>query len=288
MSGKMVIPAALLVTLVGWCAARGQAPSSSIETLAAQPGGGPSARDQSGLPSPDDQPHFLSKYITYQRPDCCGPIGGDGPIKYELYLRAGASLPMGGSIFSQDLQAGYMVQGGGRTLFFNPEVDAAWTLDLGIGNTSNHARENGHQIPLSVLALDATGTATRVNFGSRGGPPGVTIRDLNQTYGALILGREWYMTGTAYAPNWRWRLGMDVGGRYGSERAEFHEIRHRTGVIEAVSVAGHTDLEIPCCAITFLAGFRVEWAYTFSNILQSQNTSDFQDLSLLLTAGVRF
>jgi hypothetical protein len=290
MSAKSVLLAAVVLTLLGWGAARGQAPSERIATLEAAGGTGTGTAGQAAGPSPDDGPHFLSHYITYQRPDCCGPIGGDGQIMYEVYLRGGASLPVGGHLLERDLQDGWMVQGGVRTLCYNPEMDAAWTADLGLGNSANHAIENGRQIPLSILVPGAfTGApAQRVNFGSAGGPPGVTVRDLNRTYASLALGREWYLGPSVYTCGWKWRFGFDVGGHYGSEKMDFHEIQHRTGVIEAVTVAGHADVEIPCCGVTFLAGLRVEYDYTFSNILQQTTSADLQDLNLLLTAGVRF
>ena len=36
------------------------------------------------------------------------------------------------------------------------------------------------------------------------------------------------------------------------------------------------------------AGFRAEWSYTFSEILQGQNNGDVQDVLLMLNLGVRF
>src|SRR5205807_7881245 len=101
-------------------------------------------------------------------------------------------------------------------------------------------------------------------------------------------GREWYLTVPATAEGTKWRFGLDVGGRYGSAKLELNEIEHRTNVFEGLYVAMHSDVEIPCCSVVFLAGFRAEWAYTWSgNLLQGPNNSDVFEADLLLTAGVR-
>jgi hypothetical protein len=53
-------------------------------------------------------------------------------------------------------------------------------------------------------------------------------------------------------------------------------------------VAVHSDLEYPCGCCIFQLGFRVEWDYTWTDILQSQNKGDLQDLNFLVNLGVRF
>jgi hypothetical protein len=232
-------------------------------------------------------------YVTYQRPDCCGPVGGDGPILEEPFVRVGASLPVGERIFGHTLDTGWMITGGGQTLFYDPDMKAAWTVGIGVTNVWNHGQHSDRRIPLSILVpgpLGITGlpTPTRVNFGTDPGVPGVTIKNLNRTSFDLAGGREWYLMGAANAPCTKWRAGFDIGFRYGSERLEFQEIRHRSGVFETGFIALHTDLECPCCTVVFLAGFRAEWAYTSSNILQRQNDSDVMDVNFLVTTGVRF
>jgi hypothetical protein len=77
-----------------------------------------------------------------------------------------------------------------------------------------------------------------------------------------------------------------VGGGWGSASAEFDEIRHRTDVIGGTFASLHTDLEIPCNCCTFYTGLRLEWAYTWGDILQVQ--SDVNEFNMLLSFGVRF
>ena len=36
-----------------------------------------------------------------------------------------------GGVFGHELGVGWEIEGGGRTLFFNPACDAAWTVSLG-------------------------------------------------------------------------------------------------------------------------------------------------------------
>src|SRR5262245_49857389 len=72
--------------------------------------------------------------------DCCGPIGGHGPIGSELYFGPGANLLVGGGLLNNNLQVGWQLLGGFRTLFFNAPGDRAWVLDLGGSYTYNDAR----------------------------------------------------------------------------------------------------------------------------------------------------
>ena len=78
----------------------------------------------------------------------------------------------------------------------------------------------------------------------------------------------------------------DGGGRYGTMKMDFNEIKHRTRVLENGYVAAHTDYEWNCGKCIYYTGFRCEWDYTANTILQRQ--SDFQDLNWLITLGVRW
>jgi hypothetical protein len=320
MSAKSVFAAALVVTALGIRAARGQTPAagpisptsaSTPLTLTYQKEAGPGT-DAEMLPPPAPVKsellpavatlpadpasaapaavplHKLSDYITYQRPECCGPVGPDGPVKYELYMRVGPALPVEGAIFGHVLETGWMIEGGGRTLFFNPQQDAAWAVDLGVSNTYNAGQRSDIHLPLSVLVLDPFGTPTRVNFGRDPGLPGVTVSHYNRTFVNLGFGREWYLNAPANAAGPKWRAGIDVGGRWGTAKLDLNEIRHRTGVVEGAYVGLHTDVEIPCCSWVLLAGFRVEWAYTWSEILQDQNNAEMEEVNFLFSVGARF
>ncbi len=230
----------------------------------------------------------LSSWITWHQPECLGPLGGNGPIRSELFLRAGPSVPIGGGFFPDTLKTGWEIQGGGRTLFFNIQGDAAWTVDLSVSNINNTGRNPNE----SVTLRDVLVAGPRSQFGGSTNvlAPAVvvTTRSLNRTFVNLGFGRDMYLCGAPDAEGLTWRVGIDGGGRYGSAKLEMHEIIHRTDTIAGMYAALHSDVEIPYGCITLLAGFRVEWDYTWMDILQIQNNSDLQDLNLLFTAGIRF
>ena len=225
-----------------------------------------------------------SNWIRYSQPECCNSIGCDGPIKTELYVRTGASFNMGGGDFPQRLNtAGYMLEAGGRVLFFNVPRDAAWVIDLGVSFNSD-ASSSPEQVQLNILVNQATA------------PPltpvlrdiDVTIRHLYRTSANLGLGREWYLWAPADQPGSKWRVGMDLGGKVGVARADFNEITHRTDNLWAAFVAIHSDWEIPCGSCIWIAGVRAEWGYTWMGILQSFNNSDIGEANILLNFGVRY
>ncbi len=215
-----------------------------------------------------DQPyHGLSNWITYERPDCCGPIGTSMPILTEFYLRVGPSFPIGSQFLGEKLDTGWMIAVGARAMFYNQPQTAAWAVDLHIANLNHHAKD------LDVFLLPNTGTV-------------VTPREYNRTFVGLGLGRERYLWGAAHSEGSTWRVGWDGGGRWGSASAKLRGSKHVTDVIGGVYAGIHTDLEIPWGCCIFIAGIRGEWEYTWSDILQ--RTSDAQDANLLFNFGVRY
>jgi hypothetical protein len=230
----------------------------------------------------------LSSWITYHRPECMGPVGGNGPIRSEIYLRSGVSVPIAGGFFDHTLATGWDIQGGGRTLFFNTDDNAAWTVDLSLSNINNHGQHPDRSATL--LNVIVPGPTSIFGGASNVLAPSVkvTTRSLNRTFFNLGFGREWYLYGAPEGDGTSWRVGVDGGGRYGSAKLEIHELKHRTDTIAGAFVSLHSDVEIPYGCIILLAGFRLEWDYTWMDILQIQNNSDLQDLNLLFTAGIRF
>src|SRR4051794_27721008 len=85
MNAKVLCSCALVLTVLSACPARAE------ELPAPTRYGG----DPAPAPVPEEPPAHvpapqgLSSWITYTRPDCCGPVGGQGPIKWELYGRTG-------------------------------------------------------------------------------------------------------------------------------------------------------------------------------------------------------
>jgi len=224
------------------------------------PGGGPIAQSSG-----------LSDWILYTKPGCCGPVGGWGPIMPELYVRNGPSIPVGGGVLGWALQTGWMFQGGGRSLFFNPSMTAAWVADIGISYNFK-AGVGNHLITLDSVA----------------GPIDVHLRQFQRTSFNLAFGREvylyvWEKSGTAL----RW--GAHVGGQLGTIKADWEEIEHTTDMLWAITLASNLDMEIPWGCATLQAGFRVEWNDIFeSDVVQTRNSNNLQSVNLLFSTGLRY
>ena len=295
MNAKRACLVALLITLAGANAARAQkyagSPSTGPGELtpAAMPAPGPQPGQADAPMSPPTGPR-LSDYILGTQPDCCGPLGNDGALSTEIYVRSGVSVPLQSGYFGHTLTPGWDIQGGGRILLFNTSGDAAWTADLSISNVSNHGQHSDMPAFLSLLFTDPnTGTTSHV-------PVLVTVRSLNRTFVNLALGREWYIWAPAancptcgrMAEGPTWRVGFDAGGRWGTERMEFNGLQHRTEVIEGAFVAVHTDLEVPCGGWIFVVGGRIEWDNTWMHTLLQDTPENLQNLNFLATVGVRY
>jgi hypothetical protein len=314
MNAKTVFSTALLWTALGLGAARGQttpgAPAQppfagSTGTLPALPPTAGSLNAPTTLPpgAPTSGPvemggasngeYHLSSWILGDKYGCCDPVGKDGPIQTELFFYAGPSIVIGrnGQV-SSFLQTGLDLEVGGRALFLNPAMDGAWDVELGVGNIYNHAHSgNPMQVKETVPQSSAvTGTTIPVQvFFGQNGVPGVTLQDLNRTTVDLGVGKDWWLWGTANSAGPKFRVGIDGGGSYGTERAEFHEIPHRTDVIAGLYAGVHADFECPLYGcFVFQAGIQIRYSYTWSDIMQIQNDSDVQDLNVLISVGLRF
>jgi hypothetical protein len=247
----------------------------------------PAAPGQPTPPGPPARtPPELSSWITYARsPGCCGPLGSHGPIFSELYLRNGVSFPFGG-FYGAVLDPGYHVEVGGRLLFFNPAVDAAWTVDVGASNVFWNAARNTritalHNIQVPVPnATPPIATVPEVD---------VTLSNLNITFANIALGREWFLWRAGNdgdGPNLR--FGGDIGARWGSVKADFNEIRHRTAPAESLFASVHSEFEYPCGFCILQAGLRGQFGVIWTDVLQSQNPKQFQTFDLMFTFGGRF
>jgi hypothetical protein len=289
MSVKSICLAGLAAVLLGLGQARAQPSMTPYGSRSGPPseGAAPTPGDAAPPAAAPAPLQTLSDWIIYPRgPGCCGPVGGDGPIGTQLYLRSGVSIPTGDGMFERTLHAGWDIEGGVRALFFNPAQDAAWTVDLGITNIFQNGdkRTKFNLINFPVTTTQG-GTPTIENTFP------VSVRSLNRTFVDLAAGREWYLLGGAdcscQGPNVR--AGFDFGGRYGSEKINFEETHHRTDTIGGVFVALHADVECPCCgACILLAGGRVEWDYTWNDIFGEPTRSDIEDLNLMFNFGVRY
>jgi hypothetical protein len=300
MSTKASFPLAILLTAVGLWTAHGQ-DSLDDRSLGDKNQTSPQAEEKSpstaealpqpaetlpmpreGLPAPGVLTSPMSSWIIHNQANCCSPFGGDGPINTELYVDTGPSIPVAGGILHHIMETGWDIRGGGRSLFFNPAVDAAWTIDLSLSYIFNHARPNP-KVPLT----GSFGSSTPTLPAGPGVIGLVTLRDLNRTFVNGAAGREWYLNAPANAAGWKWRAGFDLGGGIGSGLLNFVDIRHKTDTIYDVVISLHTDLEVPYGCCTFTYGFRAEWDYTWMDVIQ-RNNAQLQDVNLLATFGVRF
>jgi hypothetical protein len=308
MSAKAGFPSALVLIVLGLSTAQGGNPSLQPGQAVATP----AAEDKTlladpktleeMLPSPkivapgpgEATPAIAEKPSTFQlsswilnpRPDCCGPVGGNGPVLTELYVRTGPALIVGGGAFNHLLNNGWKVQGGGRSLFYDPEQSAAWTVDLSLDDVYNQ----GQKINSVVLNVSPRPTAAQMLAGTILPARRIVahINDLNRTDGNACLGREWQLGFLQNAWDIRTRVGFDIGGRLGTMLAHIQDEKHRTDVLYGIITSLHTDVEIPRGCFTFVTGVRVEWDHEWTSILQSQNNSNIADLNVLLTFGVRF
>ncbi len=296
MNAKRACLVALVMTLAGVGAARAQQygtnaygattapPPSPLPALAAQP-----APVDAPVPPPTGP--RLSDYILGTTPDCCGPLGFNGPISMEPYVRGGVSVMLPTGFLAKVLETGWVIDGGGKTYFFNPEGDAAWTFDFGVSNINNHGQHSDRSVTLNILETDPTTGLT-----SRVPNQVVTVRSLNRTFVNSGIGREcWLWSPAANCPTCgrmgdgpTFRVGVDAGGRYGTEKMEFHEIKHRTEVIEGAYAAIHGDVEYPCGGWVFVAGVRVEFDYTWMHQILQGAPECIPELNGLVNVGLRY
>jgi hypothetical protein len=282
MNAKVVCSWALVLAVLSVGVAR-------AEDLSAPTRYGDTPQTAPAEAAPFTPPASISGWITYQRPDCCGPVGGHGPVYMELYTRTGPSLPVEGTFFGHTLETGWLIQGGGRSVFFDADMRADWAIDLSLSHTYNHGQHDD-----IAAALANLNPANAANAPAPIIPRAVTVRALNRTFVNATIGREWYLYGSAAeCCGWRWRAGLDFGGRLGTARIDLDEFAmrsffRRNDIISGTILGLYTDAEWSCGCCTFLIGFRAEWDYTFINDLLQLNDTDMQDVNLLLNLGVRF
>ncbi len=298
----------LALAFIGLGAVHGQESSPSpVPSVLPPPGATmpttvPRVGSNTPIPTPDDQQDYdgmkypnegVSSWLAYPRwAGCCGRVGGCGPIDMEAYVRTGGSVALPFGLFGATMKPGWDVEGGVRSLFFNPAETAAWTAELGITNMNfNTTTKNTQALILNFKQVTPSpipgGTPTTTIIPAFA----VTPSGLNTDTLNIALGREWYLCGSAHdckSTEWKWRVGFDGGGNWGSERLDLVEIQHKTATIGGFFFSIHTDAEIPCGCALFYAGIRVEYGYLYSNILQNQNNTDLQTASGLLTVGLRY
>ena len=298
MSGMKFCLSGMMVALLAASYSQGQEsserPTGSPPPLAKDPSTINTNPPGPGAPGAPPDTEVLqmgpSSWLLYPRsPGCCGPTGADGTIGGEIYFRSGVSIPVGGNFFGRLLEPGWQIEGGGRTIFYKKSLDSAWIIDLGITTIFNDT--NSLSVPVTLQNVKTANANVVVPLVP------IAVKHMNRTYVNAAGGKEWYIWGTAdkEAHCASCALGVDVGGRYGTEKVDINKLqvdssnlRHLTDVIGGTFCACHTDMMIPFGPGFFVAGFRAEWGYTWSNILQKQNNSDIQDINFLGTVGFQF
>jgi hypothetical protein len=232
-----------------------------------------------------------SPWMIYPRePGCTGPMGCDGPIGGEIYFRSGVSTPISGNFFGRLMDAGWQIDGGGRSIFYNKERNKAWVIDLGITTIFNDAKQIDVPVVLSNIKTNTAGIVVPLEP--------IAVKHMNRTYVNVGGGKEWYFWGPSDCQELHvagWRMGVDAGGRYGTMKVDINklqldlaQLRHLTDTIAGMYCAWHTDLIIPFGPGLFTAGFRAEWGYTWTDVLQFAHSGDLMDVNLLGTVGFQF
>jgi hypothetical protein len=287
MNAKIPFLSGLVGVLMVGAMLRGEQPSDPYGMPGPGPTGGPSGSSQppqkpGGLLAPNDIDHAdaeISSWMLHPPGECCSPCEGR-LIASEVYLRVGASFNVGGRNLNGGLDTGFDSGAGFRVSFFNHEATSAWVIDLGLSDIYNSTHSPPSFTLIHVLNRPNGPLYPQIN---------VTPEGLNRTYFDYGVGREWYILGSQRcdaAVNWR--IGADVGGRWGTAKMIFDQLNHRTGILEGVYTAIHSDVLIPWHCYTLTAGARLEWDYTWDHILQGQNNADLSGFNLLFTAGIMF
>jgi hypothetical protein len=220
-------------------------------------------------------------------------VGGHGPISYELNTLVGPSLPVAGGGFKGRLEVGWEVGGDIRTLWFNRAGDAAWAIEFGLSYTYNRGKQQ--DTPLEVFARQPLNTTT----GLPSGPDQLAvfgIRGLNRSNLNISVGRDWFVDGPGYVGtdcHINWRFGGDIGFRWGTghvdlvPQADPGNYFRRSGITDSFFLGVHADREVNMGGWIFFSGLRVEYDYTWTNLIPDQN-GDLISINLLLYTGVRY
>ena len=233
--------------------------------------------------------------------NCCGPLGANGPIVYELYARTGPNILVGEAGFSGPLKNGWSVVGGGRSLFMDKSGDAAWVLDFGLGYTYNKGDlESLLQVQVNPRLVskqqDLDRQAGRTSTITLDTTLPSVVRRLMRTTFNYSVGRDWWLNGPGYVgaeQGWNNRVGFDVGGRWGTAHVDLFpqtgnvDYLRRQGITHSVYLGTHWNTEVPMGAWILFGGVRAEWGKTWTNLIPP-NDGDLQDINLLLTMGIRF
>ena len=256
-----------------------------VGTLTGQPADGPRELPPGAVASP---------WYT-DGPGCCGPMGANGRVAYDVYTRVGWTTPFGSGEFTDRLHSGIHVAGGGRTLFFDRDHEAAWVVDLGFSFQHNRGKL-AYPLPLFVKQPPQTDQFTGQVTPRADAFIDVRIRGLTRTTFNFAVGRDWWLFGPGSpgnASDWNVRVGADIGGRWGTAHVDLLREDNndfyfrRQGVTHGFTFGTHLSWEKPMGGWILFGGVRAEYGHDWTNIVPPIK-GDVQDVNLLLTGGVRF
>lgn len=277
----------------------GVASLEQMRAPVAQPGGA-SASWLTDAPAPAGAPpgSYPSPYYT-DGPGCCGPLGRDGRIGYELYSYAGLNFTIGNGLPDRLNAVGWTVGGGIRTLLFNPTHTAAWTLDFGGSYTYN--RGQGAQEPTNLFLR----TPARITTASDGSQISVVqpdrlvlsgIRGIHRSSFNYSFGRDVWLMGdgsTGGMSGTNWRVGGWLGGRYGTSHVdvipltEVDGYARRQNVFLGIVAGVHTTFDVPMGAWIWTNGIRAEYGHDWTNLVPPIQ-GNIHNINIQFTTGIRF
>jgi hypothetical protein len=263
-------------------------PTDPTSTLAGTPPTQPAPPGVvSGLP-----PGAYASPWTGDKPGCCGPLGG-GPIGYELYVETGPNIIGHNSQLGAVLHTGWMVGVGTRSFLFNTDANAAWTLNLGISYTFNRADQS------TQLIVVNKGSSSTVNGTTQTTPPTpqqFVLRDLDRTSFNFGIGRDWWIWGpgaSGYESGWNWRIGPEIGGRWGTAHVDMIPLNVQNGyfrrqdVYHSIYGGVHSNVEVPIGSWIWFSGVNIQYGYDWTNLIPPLSAG-LGNVNLMMTTGVRF
>lgn len=261
------------------------AEADPVGTLTGQP-----MQAGSGLPIGS----YPSPYYV-DGPGCCGPLGRDGRIGYDVYTYSGANLIFGQGL-PHRLNTGWTIGGGAKTLFFSPSHTSAWTLDLGASYTHNWGQGSRDGVNLFLRTpaqiSQVTGTVTpqpdRAVFSG--------IQAIHRSSFNFSIGRDVWLMGAGNVggeAGTNVRVGAWVGGRYGSAHVDIAPLNEvdgysrRQNVFEGFFAGTHLTCETPLGGWILFGGLRAEYGYDWTNLVPPLQ-GNINNINLQATIGIRF
>ena len=237
---------------------------------------------------------YPSPYYT-DGPGCCGPLGRNGRVGYEVYTYTGVNMVFGGGLPGR-LNAGWTVGGGARTLFFTPDHTAAWTVDLGLSYTHNWGQGTRDATNLFLRSPAQQNQITGVLATQPDRFVFTAIREVHRSSFNFNFGRDVWLWGagnTGGATGTNVRVGAWVGGRYGTAHVdlvplnEVNGYSRRQNVFEGVVVGTHATFETPMGGWILFGGLRAEYGYDWTNLVPPIQ-GNINNLNIQMTLGVRY